>query len=112
MYQAKDPAPPATPPKTSLPVLVDPKDAIREVAGTAEFLRNTPKHAATFKGFDAKARTVTLLIDGEKLPKAWPLLADAEVKVNGWWGRPEQFRDGDRVWAWFACDRAKNRRPS
>ena len=88
-----------------------PKDAIQEVAGTAEFLRNTPKHFATFKGYDAKAGTVTLLIEGEELPKAWPLLPDAEVKVNGWWGRLEQFRDGDRVWVWFACDRPKIRGP-
>jgi hypothetical protein len=97
-------------PKADSPPKVDPKAAIKEVAGTAEFLRNTPKHFATFKGFDPKPRTVTLLIDGEKVPKAWPLLADAEVKVHGWWGRPIQFKDGARVWAWFACDRAKNPR--
>lgn len=109
IYQPKDPAP-AKEPKKDPPAKVDPKDAIKEVAGTAEFLRNTPKHFATFKGYDAKARTVTLLIDGEKVPKSWPLLADAEVKLNGWWGRPEQFKDGNRVWAWFACDRAKNPR--
>src|SRR5262249_28931972 len=73
-------------------------------------LRNTPKHFATFKGFDSKAGTVTLLIDGEKVAKAWPLLPDAEAKINGWWGRPQQLRDGDRIWAWFACDRVKNLR--
>jgi hypothetical protein len=110
VYQAKDPAPPPKSPKTSLPVLTDPKDAIREVAGTAEFLRNTPKYAATFKGYDAKAGTVTLLIEGEKVAKPWPLLPDAEIKVNGWWGRPAQFKDGDRVWVWFACDRTKQPR--
>jgi hypothetical protein len=108
VYQAKDPAPAA--PKAVPAPKVDAKDAIKEVAGTAEFLRNTPKHFATFKGLDPKARTITLLIDGEKVPKAWPLLPDAEVKVMGWWGRPEQFSDGDRVWVWFACDRAKNPR--
>lgn len=108
IYQAKDPVP-ATEPKKE-PAKVDPKTAIKEVAGTAEFLRNTPKHLATFKGYDAKARTVTLLIDGEKVPKAWPMLPDAEVKVNGWWGRPEQFVPGCRLWTWFASDRARNPR--
>jgi Protein of unknown function (DUF3179) len=108
IYQAKDPAPVA--PKAAPAPKVDAKDAIKEVAGTAEFLRNTPKHFATFKGFDPKARTVTLLIDGEKVPKAWPLIADAEVKVMGWWGRSEQLKTGERVWVWFACDRAKNPR--
>ena len=92
------------------PAKADPKAAIKEVAGSAEFLRNTPKHAATFKGYDPKAGTVTLLIEGEKVPKAWPLLPDAEVKFYGWWGRPQQLRDGDHVWAWFACDRQKQPR--
>src|SRR5439155_2107397 len=59
---------------------------------------------------DPKARTVSLLIDGEKVPKAWPLLPDAEVKVSGWWGRANQFSDRDRVWVWFATDRKKNPR--
>jgi hypothetical protein len=107
VYQVRDPAPPAAPKSEPKPK-ADAKAAIKEVAGSAEFLRNTPKHFATFKGFDAKARTVTLLIDGEKVPKAWPLLPDAEVKVNGWWGRPTQLKAGERVWVWFACDRAKN----
>jgi Protein of unknown function (DUF3179) len=109
IYQAKDPAPAVTPKAGPAPK-VDAKDAIKEVAGAAEFLRNTPKHFATFKGYDPKTETVSLLIEGEKVPKPWPLLPDAEVKVMGWWGRPQQFRDGERVWAWFACDRSKNPR--
>jgi hypothetical protein len=108
VYQAKDPAPATEAPKTTPAAKPDPKDAIKEVAGTAEFLRNTPKHFATFKGFDSNARTVTLLIDGEKVAKAWPLLPDAEVKVAGWWGRVEQLPQGARVWAWFHSDRKKN----
>src|SRR5262249_10317596 len=76
---------PAGPPKA------DPKEAVKEVAGTAEFLRAVPKHAAEFLGYDPKARTVRLLIDGEKVPKAWPLLADAEVKGSGWGGRADQI---------------------
>src|SRR5581483_7463768 len=30
------------------------------------------------------------------------------LKVGGWWGRPEQFQPGDRVWAWLKLDRKKN----
>ena len=59
------------------------------------------------KGVDAKARTVTLLLDGEPEARAWPLEPDAEVKVGGWWGRLEQFRPGDRVWAWLELDRQR-----
>src|SRR5207244_13174734 len=40
-------------------------------------------------------------------PKTWDLAPDAEIKVNGWWGRSEQFTVGDRVWAWFNIDRQK-----
>ena len=30
------------------------------------------------------------------------------MKVNGWWGRLEQFKPGDRVWVWLKLDRKKN----
>jgi hypothetical protein len=50
---------------------------------------------------------VTLVVDGEKEPKTWPLEPDAEVKVGGWWGRLDQFRPGDRVWVWLKLDRKK-----
>ncbi len=82
-------------------------DKIKEIAGTAEFLRAVPKHFATLKAADPAGRRVTLLIDGEGLPKVWPLTPDAEVKVAGWWGRLEQLKPGDRVWAWFHMDRKK-----
>jgi hypothetical protein len=85
----------------------DPNKAVKEIAGTAEFLRVLPKPFATLQGVDVKARTVTLLIDGEKVAKVWPVEPDAEVKVHGWWGRLEQFRPGDRVWAWLKLDRKK-----
>jgi hypothetical protein len=85
----------------------DVKKAIKEVAGTAEFLRLLPKPFATLQAVDAKNRSVTLLIDGEKTAKDWPLEPDAEIKVAGWWGRLEQFRPGDRVWAWLKLDRKK-----
>jgi hypothetical protein len=82
-------------------------DKIKEVAGTAEFLRSVPKHFATLKAVDRARRRVTLLIEGEKLPKVWPVAADAEIKVDGWWGRLDQFTIGDRVWVWFQTDRKK-----
>ena len=92
-------------PKTPAPV--DPKDKVKEIAGTAEFLRLLPKPFATIKSLDAKRRTVELLLDGEKEAKVWPLEPDAEVKRNGWWGRLEQFQPGERVWVWLKLDRKK-----
>jgi hypothetical protein len=86
----------------------DPNARVKEVAGTAEFLRVLPKPFATVRAVDPKARTVTLLLEGEKLARVWPLEPDAEVKVNGWWGRPEQLAPGQRVWAWLKLDRKKN----
>jgi len=58
----------------------------REIAGRSEFLRLLPKPFATLKAVDPKERTVTLLIDGEKEAKTWPVEPDAELKVGGWWG--------------------------
>jgi hypothetical protein len=87
----------------------DPKkdDAVKEVAGAAEFLRLLPKHFATLKAVDPKAGTVTLLIEGDTLAKVWPVEADAEVKVMGWWGRLHQLKPGDRVWVWLKLNRNK-----
>src|SRR6516162_6733130 len=75
-----------------------PAEAMKEVAGSAEFLRSVPKHFAVLKGMDRAKRRVTLLMDGEKEPREWPLDPDAELKLNGWWGRLDQFPIGDRVW--------------
>src|SRR5437764_12614865 len=69
---------------------------VKEIAGSAEFLRSVPKHFATLKAVDVPGYKVTLLIEGEVLPKVWPLVPDAEVKVLGWWGRLDQFKVGDR----------------
>ena len=80
---------------------------VKEVAGTAEFLRGVPKHFATLKAVDATGRRVTLLLEGDKVPKAWPVIPDAEIKLAGWWGRLDQFALGDRVWVWFKTDRGK-----
>ncbi len=82
-------------------------DAAKEVAGTAEFLRSVPKHFATLQAVDRDRSQVTLLIEGETLPKVWPLTPDAEVKLCGWWARLDQFTIGDRVWVWFQTDRKK-----
>ncbi|MCI0704485.1 MAG: hypothetical protein L0241_25805, partial [Planctomycetia bacterium] len=85
----------------------DPEALLKEAAGSAELLRLLPKPFATLKAFDAKARTVTLLIDGEKTPKVWPVEPDAEVKVAGFWGRLEQFKPDQRVWVWLKLNRKK-----
>lgn len=87
----------------------DPKanDAIREVAGAAEFLRSIPKKHAIIHSFSAATGTVKLSLDGEKEAKEWPIEADAEIKVMGWWGRLEQIPKGHRVWVWFKTDRKK-----
>jgi hypothetical protein len=82
-------------------------DKIKEVAGSAEFLRGVPKHFATLKAVDPARHRVTLLVEGETLPKVWPLAPDAEIKVFGWWGRLDQMTVGDRVWVWFKTDRQK-----
>jgi hypothetical protein len=97
-------------PETTVYAERKPADAdrkVREVAGTAEFLRLLPKPFGVVKGIDAKARTITFLADGDKEAKTWPLEPDAEVKVGGWWGRLEQFKLGDRAWAWLKLDRKK-----
>ncbi|MCI0377990.1 MAG: hypothetical protein L0215_10310 [Gemmataceae bacterium] len=80
---------------------------IKEIAGAAEFLRSVPKHFATLQAVDRAKNEVALLIEGEVLPKVWPMAADAEIKVHGWWGSLADLRVGDRVWAWFKMDRQK-----
>jgi hypothetical protein len=84
-----------------------PEEKMREVAGSAEFLRSVPKHFATLKGMDRGKKRVTLLMEGEAEPREWPLAPDAELKIAGWWGRLDQFSIGDRVWVWLQLDRVK-----
>src|SRR5438128_201431 len=71
-------------------------DKLKEIAGKSEFLRSVPKHFARLTAVDPVRLRVTLLIDGETLPKVWPLIPDAEVKVAGWWGRLDQLPLEDR----------------
>lgn len=85
----------------------DPNVNVKAIAGTAEFLRLLPKPFATVKAIDPLARTVSLQLDGETASKTWPIEPDAEVKVNGWWGRLEQFKPGDRVWVWLKLNRQR-----
>ncbi len=86
----------------------DVKEAIKEIAGTAEFLKAVPKKFATLTSVDVAKRRVTLLADGDKEAVDWPLTPDAEVKIKGWWGRLDDLNPGGaRVWAWFKVDRAK-----
>jgi hypothetical protein len=84
-----------------------PEEKMREVAGSAEFLRSVPKHFATLKAMDRAKRRVTLLMEGETEAREWPLAPDAELKIAGWWGRLDQFSIGDRVWVWMQLDRVK-----
>ena len=83
-------------------------DKVKMIAGKSEFLRLLPKPFAVVKSIDAKARTVSLLLDGEKVAKVWPVEPDAEVKIAGWWGRLEQLKAGDKVWVWLKLDRTAN----
>jgi hypothetical protein len=90
------------------PQKTDPKKAdktIREVAGSAEYLRGVPKKFGVLKAVDAARLRVTLLLDGDKKPTDWPLLDDSEIKVDGWWGRLDQLTLGQRVWVWMKTDR-------
>ncbi len=80
---------------------------VKEIAGSAEFLRSVPKHFATLQAVDPARGQVTLLLEGEVLAKVWQLVPDAEVKVSGWWGRLSDLAKGDRVWVWFKTDRKK-----
>jgi hypothetical protein len=85
------------------------KNQVKEIAGTAEFLRTVPKRFATLKAVDSARHRVTLLLEGDQDPTVWPLTPDAEVKVAGWWARLDQLTLGDRVWAWFKINRAKKK---
>src|SRR5438067_412528 len=78
------------------------------LGGTAEYLRLLPTPFVTLKEINLRERTITLLSDGEKGAKVWHVEANAEIKVGGWGGRLEQFRPGQRAWAWLKLDRKKN----
>jgi hypothetical protein len=79
----------------------------RTVAGKADVLRHVPKKFAKLLEVDVGRRQVRLQMEGEESPKTWPVNDDAELKIAGWWGRLEQFNQGDRVWVWFDIDRKR-----
>ncbi len=81
--------------------------ATKEVAGKADVLRHVVKRFATLIEVDESARSVKTRLEGDDFISEWPLNADAEVKVRGWWGRLEQLQKGDRVWVWLAVDRKR-----
>lgn len=85
------------------------KDALKEIAGNAEFLRAVPKRYGWLESVDSAKRSATIRFDGDKEPTTWTLTPDAEVKIYGWWGRLTDFQlwKQPRVWAWFKVDRAK-----
>lgn len=93
-------------PAAAPPATRDAGKTIREVAGSAEFLRSVPKKFATVVTRDASRHVVTLRFEGEKEAREWPLLPDAEIKIAGWWGRLDQIKPGTRVWAWLKTNRA------
>ena len=77
------------------------------VAGKADVMRHVPKKFATLVGYDPDEQKVRLHVEGEDEAILWPVVADAEIKVHGWWVRLSQLHIGDRVWVWFAIDRNK-----
>jgi hypothetical protein len=95
--------PAAAPPRRDRSKQVD--KTIREVAGSAEYLRSVPKRFGVVVEVDARGHRVKLLFDGDKDARTWPLADDAEVKVSGWWGRLDQLAPGERVWTWLRTDR-------
>lgn len=86
-------------------VASDDKPTDKRISGTSEFLRVLPKPFGVIQAVDIKTQTVTLLLDGEKIAKPWPVEPDAELRVHGWWGRLEQFQPGQRVWLWLKLNR-------
>lgn len=89
----------------------NPKKAIEEIAGTAEFLRAVPKKFGILQNADSTKRTVNIKFEGDKEPTTWALTPDAEIKVLGWWGRLDDLTSRPNqnrlVWAWFKVDRTK-----
>ncbi|HVA49678.1 MAG TPA: DUF3179 domain-containing (seleno)protein [Pirellulales bacterium] len=83
------------------------QDSSHETAKPHGNLDIASRRFALVQGVDVPRERVTLLIDGETEPKQWPLRPDAEIWHDGWWGRLDQFAEGQRVWVWFDTDDAK-----
>lgn len=76
-------------------------------AGPLGNLNVAARQFAILKDADPARRRVTLQLEGDAEAKVWPLSLDAEIRIDGWWGRLEQFSPGDRVWVWFDRNVAK-----
>ncbi len=79
----------------------------KQVSGKADVLRHVKKKFATLVGTNESGK-IRLRIEGENEVSEWFPQADAEFKLDGWWGRAPSYRTGDRLWVWFAVDRGKN----
>ena len=79
----------------------------KPVAGKADVLRHVPKRFAKLISVDSSKQEVKLQFEGDKESTIWPVEPDAELKVHGWWGRLQQFEEGDRVWIWQSINRQK-----
>src|SRR5207245_2726410 len=62
-------------------------EKVKEIAGTAEFLRSVPKAFGKVTFIDPPHNKIALLVEGETLAKVWRVAPDAEIKRAGWWGR-------------------------
>ena len=71
-------------------------------AERATLLKRALKPHAAFRGVDAGK--ITLRVEGETEDRAWPLDADAEIRVKGYWGAVEDLVPGERVWVWARVD--------
>ena len=78
-----------------------------EIAAPHGNLDITARKTAILKAAEPLHGRITLLVEGETTAKEWAFTPGAEVWMNGWWGRLDQFAVGDRVWVWFEKDRAK-----
>ena len=88
------------------PLLAEGKK-VKTVAGKADVLKHVRKRFAQFLSYDESHSSVRLRIEGDEEDTTWPMLADAEIKIHGWWGRPGQLRTKKRVWVWWMIDREK-----
>jgi hypothetical protein len=71
----------------------------------AELLRKCPKFFAAFVKADAAKNEITLRKEGESEDRSWSVDPDAEIRVDGFWGRLEDLVPGDRIWLWARLDR-------
>lgn len=79
----------------------------KPIGGKADVLRSVPKKFATFLKYLKKEHAIKLQFEDEDKPETWPINADAEVKLHGWWGRLDQLKPKQRIYVWLDIDRKK-----